>query len=128
MGEPLMDLMAVPAWAEDLFPERPIMFALDRSVPFVRYKHIAMPLMVVCSAQVEYDGRRWMHVSCSRPNRLPSWEELRLVKDTFIGRDRNALQILPRQEEYVNIHPYVLHLWHCLDGDGLPDFRVRGQI
>jgi hypothetical protein len=59
---------------------------------------------------------------------MPSWEDCRLVKDTFIGRDRRALQILPPASEYVNIHPYCLHLWSCLDGAGLPDFRHGGQI
>jgi hypothetical protein len=89
---------------------------------------IADNLMVVWSAVREADGRRWVHVSLSRPSRLPSWDDVREVKDTFIGRDRRALQILPPQSEYVNKHKYVLHLWHCLDDDGLPDFRHEGQI
>jgi hypothetical protein len=120
-------LIPVPPWAAELFPADPLMF---QRIDFdgLAYQHIAMPLRVICSAQLERDNRRWMHVSCSRPNRLPSWEELRLVKDTFIGRDRKALQVLPPQAEYVNIHPHVLHLWSCLDGDGLPDFRWFGQI
>lgn len=122
-----LKIAPVPDWARDLFPAKPLMFAIA-DAPFLAYEHINMPLHVICSAAVERDGRRWMHVSCSRRNRLPSWEELRLVKDTFIGPDRRALQILPPQSEYVNLHPNVLHLWSCLDSDGLPDFRKDGEI
>ena len=123
-----LNLVAAPDWAADLFPAKPLMFAEIRDVPYLAYLHINMPLRVICSACVEADGKRWVHVSCSRPNRIPSWEELRLVKDTFVGRDRKAIQVLPSDAEYVNAHPYVLHLWACLDGDGLPDFRKGGLI
>ena len=86
-------------------------------------------LRVLRSVGIELDGRRWLHVSCSRASRLPSWEDLRRVKDQFIGKDAVALQVLPRQSDYVNLHPYVLHLWCCLDGDATPDFtRGRRQI
>lgn len=81
-------------------------------------------LTVIASGATELDGRRWWHVSVAHPRRLPTWEELREVKDLFIGRDRKAIQVLPRQAEYVNIHPHCLHLWHCLDDDGLPYFTA----
>ena len=70
---------------------------------------------------------RWLHVSVSRRNKLPSWDDLRLVKDTFLP-DWTAYQILPPKEEHVNIHPYCLHLWVCLDRQVTPDFRTMGQI
>lgn len=76
-------------------------------------------------AEVELvDGALWLHVSMSRRGRLPSWEDLRFVKDVVIGRDRKALQILPSADEYVNIHPHVLHLYAALERDLLPDFRM----
>ncbi len=112
-------------WAYDLYPLEPLLFVHQGGYV---YRHVAAPLTVICSARPEADGKRWMHVSCSRPSRLPSWDDLRLVKDTFIGRERKALQVLPPQSEYVNCHPYVLHLWACLDGDPLPDFRRNGTI
>lgn len=71
----------------------------------------------------EHDGRKWLHVSTAFQNRLPTWMELRAVKDLFVGRDREAMQILPPEKEYVNIHPYCLHLWSLADGTRLlPDF------
>lgn len=92
------------------------------------YMHARAPLKVMVTAKRERDERRWLHVSVSHERRLPDWNDLREVKDIFIGRERRALQILPPESEYVNIHPRVLHLWACLDGDRLPDFRVAGSI
>jgi hypothetical protein len=119
------NLTDVPDWARELFPRKPLMFAHQGNHV---YRHINIDLAVICSAREEADGKRWMHVSCSRPSRMPDWEDLRLVKDTFIGRDRKAIQVLPAQSEYVNLHPYCLHLWSCMDGDTLPDFRVGGLV
>jgi hypothetical protein len=123
----MIPVTEAPEWADGLFPEKPLMFKIIPG-PFLAYGHIHSSLRVICSARVEADGKRWMHVSASRPSRLPSWEDMRLVKDTFIGRERKAIQIMPPENEYVNLHQHVLHLWSCLDGDPLPDFRVMGSI
>ena len=85
-------------------------------------------LRVIVSASRERDGKRWLHASMSRPNSLPSWGDVRDVKSVFVGDHRTAVQILPPESEYVNIHPYVLHLWCCLDGDIVPDFVTEGMI
>jgi hypothetical protein len=84
-------------------------------------------LKVIYSVDREADGQLWLHLSLSRQSRLPSWDDLRYVKDAFLGADRVAYQVLPRAAEYVNLHPFVLHLWSCVDcepgSDPLPDFR-----
>jgi hypothetical protein len=51
-----------------------------------------------------------LHVSLSYPKRLPDWETVRLVKDAFYG-DVDACMILPRREDYVNVHQFVFHLF-----------------
>lgn len=99
---------------------------LDGSQDGARYFHTAFQLMVILSGATEQDGRRWLHLSCSHQARIPTWRELREVKDVFIGRDRYAYQVLPPDAHYVNINPRVLHLWHCLDADPLPDFTQGG--
>lgn len=84
-------------------------------------------LCVIVSADTEQDGRPWLHVSASRAMRLPSWEDLRTVKEIFVG-DRYAYQVLPPRAKYVNINPNVLHLWAPLAGDPpLPDFTRGGN-
>jgi hypothetical protein len=90
--------------------------------------HPQRHLGALFSVEREADGKRWIHVSVSHRDRLPTWDELRGVKDWLLGRDRWAIQILPVESEYVNVHPYVLHLWHCLDGAVVPDMRHGGLI
>ena len=85
-------------------------------------------LRVLVSTNTERDGREWLHVSCSCADRLPPWSVLKWVKTIFIGRDKVAIQVLPKESEYVNTHPHVLHLWHCLDGDVIPNFALDGMI
>jgi hypothetical protein len=113
------------AWTdakEIVKPSRLAWDLLGRGLDGSRWRSINGRTIVIASASVEGDGKRWLHVSVSHANHLPTWDTLRTVKDDFIGKDRKAVQIFPRASEYVNINPNVLHLWHCLDGDVLPDF------
>lgn len=103
-------------WHREPHPMGP---GADREVAVFRHDS---GMAVLISAARHQDGRRWLHVSVSRRNRLPSWEDLRQVKDVWIGQDRVAVQVLPRARDYVNIHPFCLHLWCCLDEDVVPDF------
>lgn len=79
--------------------------------------------MSVIAEVAEYQKRLWLHVSCAYVDKLPSWADLREAKTVFCGPKRLALSIIPSEAEYVNIHPYVLHLWCPLDHDPIPDFR-----
>lgn len=98
----------------------------DEFAPYRYVRTVEQPrhrLMVIVSGNTEADGKRWIHVSYSRPSRIPSYEDLCLVKDRFIGADRQAISVHPPASQHVNLHATCLHLFHCLDGDGLPDFR-----
>lgn len=86
-------------------------------------------MTVIASACQESDGKRWVHLSCAYPSRLPTWTELTMIRDVLLGAHAKTIQVLAPKSEHVNIHPYCLHLWHCLDGDPLPDFtQGTGQI
>ena len=77
----------------------------------------------------EYDGREWMHVSMSREDRLPSYNDMKHVKEIVIGNDRWAAQLFPPVENHVNIHPFCLHLWAPLTGSlPWPNFGEGGTI
>jgi hypothetical protein len=83
-------------------------------------------LTVTLTCQMEKDSKKWIHCSISRPNRIPSYNELCRVKELFLGKDSLALMLFVPEAEHVNIHDFCLHLWVCLDGRPTPDFRVDG--
>lgn len=132
-----MDLAAhltgVPEWFSDFIESRSTLVFARSPVPFHPYRYVgtigqANGLLVICTGAVEADDKRWVHVSMSRRSRLPSYDDMCLVKDQFIGRDKLALQLFVPAHQHVNIATNCLHLWHCMDGDPTPDFRHGGQI
>lgn len=93
------------------------------------YRQPTSGMTVIESVADQHDGHDWLHVSCSYPNRLPTYADLNAVKRIFIGDGRQAIQLFPRASEHINIHPYVLHLFCCLTGEPVPDFtRGSGSI
>ncbi len=81
-------------------------------------------MRIIASVGYELDNKWWVHISCSYTNRAPSWEELVEVRDVVLGKGTWALQFMAPEREHVNIHPHVHHIWHCLDGNPLPDFTA----
>ena len=69
-------------------------------------------------------GGGWEHVSvkaCIEPGlawelRIPTWDEMCFVKETFWADDECAFQLHPPKVDYVNTHPCVLHLWRPVGG------------
>lgn len=57
------------------------------------------------------DGAEWEHVSASLADRIPTWEEMCWVKDTFWSPEDCVVQYHPPKADYVNCHTYTLHLW-----------------
>lgn len=43
--------------------------------------------------------------------RTPTWKEMTYVKRLCWDAEDVAIQYHPRESEYVNCHPHVLHLW-----------------
>lgn len=72
---------------------------------FVKVKHNQI-LKVIAS-----DGAGWEHVSVSREDRCPSWDEMCQIKDIFWDTSDCVVQYHPPKEEYVNNHQFCLHLW-----------------
>lgn len=102
---------------------------LDRTLNGARYRNWRTRHTVIITISREQDGRRWLHFSCSHIDRIPKWGELVDIKEVFLGTKVFAYQVIPPRAEYVNQHPNVLHLWHCLDDIPMPDFtRGSGQL
>ena len=92
------------------------------------YRSTKTQATAICSVDLEADGKRWVHLSVAHPNRLPTYQELSEARDVFLGEEARCIQVFAPKSEHVNIHKYCLHLWHCLDDDGLPDFRRFGAL
>lgn len=57
------------------------------------------------------NGGDWDHVSVSTEYRCPRWEEMQQIKDLFFEPEEVVMQLHPAKSEYVNNHPYCLHMW-----------------
>ncbi len=84
---------------------------------------VAAPIDSVAETRVD----DWWHLSVSRANRVPTWDELMQAKEVFLGLEAHAVQVLPPRSQHVNIMPHCLHLFSRMDGTpSLPDFRQVG--
>lgn len=68
-------------------------------------------LLAVMSSGSGPDCEGWEHVSVSAKGRCPTWDEMAWVKDLFWDKHECAMQLHPPESEYVNFHPFVLHIW-----------------
>ena len=59
------------------------------------------------------NGLDWEHVSVHIENveRCPKWNEMCQIKEMFFEDEEVVMQLHPKKSEYVNVHPYTLHLW-----------------
>lgn len=66
---------------------------------------------------IAFSSEGWEHVSVSLDNqkRYPTWKEMCAVKDMFFEPEEVVMQLHPAHSEYVNNHPYCLHLWRPLE-------------
>ena len=69
--------------------------------------------ITIISSGVDYEFG-WEHVSVSIEHRTPNWAEMCFVKDLFWRDDEPVVQFHPPKSEYVNFHPFCLHLWRPL--------------
>lgn len=56
-------------------------------------------------------GGDWEHLSVSTPSHCPSWETMCKMKDIFWNEDECCIEYHPAKKDYVNMHPYCLHIW-----------------
>ena len=70
-------------------------------------------LRIIASDGVHPDAQGWEHVSVSLsgPKRCPNWPEMCFVKALFWDDHEAVIQIHPAKADYINHHPYTLHLW-----------------
>ena len=81
--------------------------------------HLASSKKRNIAAVVFSNGGGWEHVSVSFNHRCPTWEEMCEIKNLFFHPDEVVVQYHPAESEYVNTHPYCLHLWRPI-GQAMP--------
>lgn len=79
---------------------------------YINFKTSKRPAVVVWSF-----GGGWEHVSVSFASRCPTWEEMCQAKDMFWLPEECVVQYHSPASEYVNQHPYCLHLWRPIKQD-----------
>lgn len=68
-------------------------------------------LRIIASRASTVEGADWDHVSVSLATRCPTWGEMCVVKDLFFEPKDWCVQYHPAEADYVNCHPYCLHIW-----------------
>lgn len=63
-----------------------------------------------CRVLVSRQRAGW-HMSISREDRLPSWEEIRDARYALIPDEATMALLLPPMGEYVNVHEFCMQLY-----------------
>ena len=63
-----------------------------------------------CNILVSQQRVGW-HLSISRKDRLPSWEEIRDARYACIPDEATMALLLPPRSEYVNVHEFCIQLY-----------------
>lgn len=71
-------------------------------------------LKIIASPGDANESIPWEHVSVSCEKRTPNWREMCFVKSLFWDAEDAVMQLHPPQSQWINNHPYCLHLWRPL--------------
>ncbi len=64
------------------------------------------PCQIIVSKQ-----RAGWHLSVSRPDRLPTWEEVRDARYELVPDEATMALLLPPKSEYVNVYNFCLQMY-----------------
>ena len=79
----------------------------------------------IAITQDSINGQKRIHMSVSHFSRLPTWTELKIVREELLPMNRDFIMFFPREEDYINLHPYCLHLTELKPSDKLNNFIDR---
>lgn len=63
-----------------------------------------------CNVILSKQKAGW-HLSISKPNKMPTWEEVRDARYALIPDEATMALLLPPQSEYVNVHEFCLQMY-----------------
>lgn len=79
---------------------------------------IKLPYCGMSTVVFTKDEEGWEHVSVAplKKNMMPTWDDMRILKEMFWEDDEEVHQIHPKKSEYVNVVSNCLHLWRPSKG------------
>lgn len=74
---------------------------------------IKLPDCGTCSVMFGENEDGWEHVSVSPKHKykIPTWDDMCVLKDIFFDDEDEVYQIHPKKSQYVNLSENCLHLW-----------------
>lgn len=106
--------------AEKYRAKHPLGFEHKHGDPFGWFVIPTKPNGPTLFVMVAPADETWQHVSVSRGDRFPTWEEMCMVKDLFFDEEEVVVQFHPRKSQYVSLAKNCLHLWRLNDGREFP--------
>jgi len=87
------------------------------------------PVYVIIGLEGPENDRRW-HMSISRQDRYPSWDEIADARYDLLPNALSMAMFLPPREKYVNCMNFCFHLWEAHDPwlplhEGTGDLRTH---
>lgn len=73
------------------------------------------------------EGLGWDHVSVSRRDRTPTWEEMDRIKRRIFRDDEVVMQLHVSDGRKVNVHEHCLHLWRPQTAEEIAVIRARWE-
>jgi hypothetical protein len=79
--------------------------------------HFLVPLNGELWHVIIADGMGFRHLSISNAQRkmLPDWKIMCRVKEAFWADSAWCVQYMPAKDDYINDHPFTLHIWEPID-------------
>jgi hypothetical protein len=62
---------------------------------------------------------RFLHLSISRPDRYPGWDEMVAAVEAIAGSNLDMAMIKPKRSDYISPHPNCFHWWEMPSEWGL---------
>lgn len=56
----------------------------------------------------EGERQQWRHISVTYMGGPPTWDQIMLCKNLFLGTETEAMQVIPGASDHIN----VAHCWH----------------
>lgn len=70
----------------------------------------------------------WAHASLARPDRDPTWREIKEVRDLVFGKESVVIQVLAPASHWLNVHEHCFHLQMRIDAPTIPKVLYAQEV